>query len=118
MERGRLDGAVHDLAWGFVGTAAPLGWGTWLARTTGSLHRGLPHQREDRLLARRLTENASVPFGNEQPGDLCYWTPRGNPALFYETYRYSPGLIRLGRFDGLEPLPMRGDFPVRLEAIR
>ena len=43
---------------------------------------------------------ASGPFGNEAPGDLAYYAPWGNLAFFYESYRYSGGLIRLGRIDG------------------
>lgn len=67
-------------------------------------------------LPRKLTEDGSGPFSNEQPGDLCYFAPWGNLALFYAGYRYSNGLIRLGRFDGgFEPLLVRGDFALRIE---
>ncbi len=55
-------------------------------------------------LPRKLTEDGSGPFGNERPGDLRYFKPWGNLALFYDDYRWD-GLIRLGRFDGgFEPL--------------
>ncbi|MBB2750551.1 UNVERIFIED_ORG: hypothetical protein GGI57_001227 [Rhizobium aethiopicum] len=68
-------------------------------------------------LPRKLTEEGSAPFGNEQPGDLWYFKPWGNLALFYGDYRWD-GLIRLGRFDnGFEPLLIRGEFPVRIERI-
>ncbi|WEX78117.1 cyclophilin-like fold protein [Sinorhizobium numidicum] len=68
-------------------------------------------------LPRKLTEEASGPFGNERPGDLCYFKPWGNLALFYADYRWD-GLIRLGRFDnGFDPLLVRGEFPVRIERI-
>ncbi len=70
-------------------------------------------------LPRKLTEDGSGPFSNEQPGDLCYFKPWGNLALFYAGYRYSEGLIRLGRFDdGFEPLLTRGEFPLRIELIQ
>lgn len=69
-------------------------------------------------LPRKLTEESSGPFGNEQPGDLCYFAPWGNLALFYAGYRWSSGLIRLGRLDdGFEPLLTRGEFPLRIEAL-
>lgn len=69
-------------------------------------------------LPRKLTEEASGPFGNERPGDLCYFAPWGNLALFYAGYRWSSGLIRLGRFDtGFEPLLTRGEFPLHIEAV-
>nr|WP_299496360.1 cyclophilin-like fold protein [uncultured Rhizobium sp.] len=69
-------------------------------------------------LPRKLTEEGSGPFGNEQPYDLCYYKPWGNLALFYTEYEH-PGLIRLGRFDeGQEALHVRGKYPVRIEPVR
>jgi hypothetical protein len=67
-------------------------------------------------LPRKLTEEGSGPFGDEAPGDLCYYAPWGNLVFFYAGYRYSKGLIRLGRIDGsFEPLLVRGKFDLRLE---
>ena len=69
-------------------------------------------------LPRKLTEEGSGPFSNEAPGDLCYFAPWGNLALFYAAYRWSEGVIRLGRFDGsFEPLLVQGKFPLRIERI-
>lgn len=66
-------------------------------------------------LPRKLTEEGSGPFGNEAPGDLCYFALWGNLAFFHAGYRWSPGLIRLGRLDGgIEPLLVRGEFPLRV----
>jgi hypothetical protein len=69
-------------------------------------------------LPRKLTEDGSGPFGNERPGDLCYYAPWGNLAFFYAGYRWSRGLIRLGRIDGsFDPLLARGKFPLSIEHI-
>jgi len=69
-------------------------------------------------LPRKLTEEGSGPFADEAPGDLCYYAPWGNLAFFYAGYRYSKGLIRLGRLDGgIEPLLTRGKFPLRIEPV-
>ena len=69
-------------------------------------------------LPRKLTEKGSGPFGNEQPYDLCYFKPWGNLAMFYADYRYSSGLIRLGRFDeGQDALHVPGQFPLQIERI-
>jgi hypothetical protein len=69
-------------------------------------------------LPRKLTEEASGPFTNEAPGDLCYYAPWGNLAFFYASYRYSRGLIRLGRLDdGFAPLLTRGKFPLRITRL-
>lgn len=66
-------------------------------------------------LPRKLTEEGSGPFGNEQPYDLCYYKPWGNLAMFYAGYKHD-GLIRLGRFDeGQDALNVRGEFSLRIE---
>ena len=60
----------------------------------------------------------SYTFGNERPGDLCYYAPWGNLAFFYSAYRWSRGLIRLGRIDGsFERLQTRGQFPLQIDLI-
>ncbi|MPY74578.1 MAG: MFS transporter [Alphaproteobacteria bacterium] len=69
-------------------------------------------------LPRKLTEEGSGPFDNEAPGDLAYYAPWGNLAFFYGSYRYSSGLIRLGRIDGdIAPLLMRGKFDLHIEHL-
>ena len=69
-------------------------------------------------LPRKLTEEGSGPFTNEAQGDLCYYAPWGNLAFFHAGYRYSDGLIRLGRLDdGAKPLVTKGRFPLRIELI-
>lgn len=69
-------------------------------------------------LPRRLDEGGLVDFDDEAPGDLCYFRGWGNLAFFHDDYRYRGDLIRLGRIeDGVEPLLVRGEFPLRLELI-
>lgn len=69
-------------------------------------------------LPRRLTTEGGGPFPNEAPGDFCYYAPWGDIVFFYDSYRYSPGLIRLGRLDGgTGPLLVRGEFPLHIEQI-
>ena len=66
-------------------------------------------------LPSKLPGDSSVRFTNERPGDLCYYSPWGNLAFFHASYRYSNGLIRLGRLDGdIEPLLTKGTFPLRI----
>ncbi|MYM56021.1 MFS transporter [Rhodobacteraceae bacterium GS-10] len=67
-------------------------------------------------LPRKLSGEGAQPFGDEAAGDFCYYAPWGNIVFFYETYRYSRGLIRLGRLDGgIAPLLLRGEFPLRID---
>ncbi len=69
-------------------------------------------------LPRKLTEEGSGRFDNEAPGDFAYYAPWGNLVFYYAPYRYSSGLIRLGRIEGgVEPLKMRGEFPLRISSI-
>ncbi len=69
-------------------------------------------------LPRKLTEDGSGRFGNEAAGDLCYYAPWANLALFHGPYGWSRGLIRLGRLDqGAKPLLVRGEYPLRVEAL-
>lgn len=66
-------------------------------------------------LPRKLTGDGSEPFSDEAPGDLCYYAPWGNLVFFYGSYRYSRGLIRLGRLDGgIRPLLTKGKFALRI----
>jgi hypothetical protein len=69
-------------------------------------------------LPRKLIEDGSGPFDDERAGDLGYYAPWGNLAFFYAGYRYSNGLIRLGRIDGdFAPLLMRGKFDLRIKLL-
>ena len=69
-------------------------------------------------LPRKLSIEGHGPFANEQPGDIGYWSPWGNLALYHGSYRYDPGLVRLGRWDSdFTPLLTRGVFPLRIEAV-
>lgn len=69
-------------------------------------------------LPRKLTEEGSGPFSNEAAGDLCYYAPWGNLAFFHGGYKYSSGLIRIGRLDdGPQPLLTRGKFALRIEHL-
>lgn len=51
-------------------------------------------------------------------GDITYYAPWGNLALFYRDFGYSRGLVRLGRIEGgVEPLAGRDTLSVRIERV-
>lgn len=76
------------------------------------------HNEKISYLPRKLSEEGKGPFGNERPGDVCYYAPWGNLAFFYAGYRWSQGLIRLGRIEGsFDPLLSRGKFPLHIERV-
>jgi hypothetical protein len=63
-------------------------------------------------------KKAAAPSATRAPGDLAYYAPWGNLVFFYGSYRYSSGLIRLGRIDGdIAPLLVRGKFDLHIELL-
>lgn len=63
---------------------------------------------------------AGAPEGSDpSAGDLAYYAPWGNLALFYKDFGYSTGLIILGKLEsGTDKLAsMSGDFAVRIERV-
>jgi hypothetical protein len=60
-------------------------------------------------LPRKLS-TADAPAGVDPGvGDIAYYAPWGNVAIFYKDAPYAKGLIRLGRIDsGVESLSVRG----------
>jgi hypothetical protein len=50
-------------------------------------------------LPRPVTTDGAPAGTTPAPGDISFYTPWGNLALFYRDFGYSPGLVRLGRLD-------------------
>lgn len=52
-------------------------------------------------------------------GDICYYTPWGNLAIYYRDFGYSSGLIRLGRLaSGLDALTAQPSGTLTIEAVK
>lgn len=69
-------------------------------------------------LPRRLTTDDAPPGVAPATGDLAYYAPWGNLAIFLEDFRASSGLVRLGRIEsGLEVLRRPGPLRVRIERV-
>jgi len=67
-------------------------------------------------LGRKLDDTGAPRAYAPEAGDITQYRPWGNLAIFYKPFQSSPGLLRLGEFDGaLEPLLQDGDFAVRIE---
>lgn len=67
-------------------------------------------------LPRKLRELTRGPFPEPRAGDLCYYVPWGNLALFHGGYQSTRDLVRLGRFDGdLRLLLIQGEHKLRVE---
>ena len=51
-------------------------------------------------------------------GDISYYMPWGNLAIFYRDFRYSRSLIKIGTLNDIDKLAnMRGSFEVRIEVV-
>lgn len=69
-------------------------------------------------LPSRLSTDGAPDGVDPEIGDITYFAPWGNLALFYRDFGYSRGLVRLGRIeDGVERLAVGGDLDVRIERI-
>jgi hypothetical protein len=67
-------------------------------------------------LPKRLTEDGA-PF-TPVAGDLAYYAPWGNLALFYRDDKHAPGLFKLGAIDSeAEALTVPGSVSVTLETL-
>jgi hypothetical protein len=66
-------------------------------------------------LSRKLSTSGAPEGVVPVAGDLAYYAPWGNLAIFYRDFRYSPGLIRLGRISSsLEALRFNGSVQARM----
>lgn len=67
----------------------------------------------------RKLSTAGAPAGIDPAvGDIAYYAPWGNLAIFYKDFGYSRGLVRLGRIEsGLEALSVPGRLKATIEPI-
>jgi hypothetical protein len=68
-------------------------------------------------LPRKLSTTGAPAGIDPEIGDIAYYAPWGNLAIFYKDFRHSPGLIRLGRIDGgVEALNASGSISITIES--
>jgi hypothetical protein len=69
-------------------------------------------------LPRRLSTKGAPAGHDPDVGDISYYAPWGNLAIFYKDFRYSDGLIKLGKFDGgVEALKTSEELKATIELI-
>jgi hypothetical protein len=67
-------------------------------------------------LPRRLSTEGAPPGSDPSAGDIAYYAPWGNLAMFYRDFGYSSGLVILGKIDsGIEALSVPGSVNVTIE---
>ncbi|MBD2046757.1 hypothetical protein H6F78_14335 [Coleofasciculus sp. FACHB-64] len=67
-------------------------------------------------LPRRLSTEDAPPGTDPAVGDIAYYAPWGNLAMYYNDFGYSNGLIILGKIDGdIEALNVPGSVEATIE---
>lgn len=66
-------------------------------------------------LPRALSTQGAPSSYAAKAGDITYYAPWGNLAIFYKDFRSASGLVRLGQFDGdIQALRQSGELQVRI----
>ena len=69
-------------------------------------------------LPKKLSTEGAPKGVDPDVGDITYYAPWGNLAIFYRDFGYATGLVKLGRFDsGIEALDVRGSVSVQIEVV-
>ena len=68
----------------------------------------------------RKLDTAATPAGfDPSPGDITYYAPWGNLAIFYRDQPYARGLVSLGRIEpGIDALKVGGTLKLTIEAMK
>ena len=67
-------------------------------------------------LPRKLDTTGAPASYTPKVGDITYYAPWGNLAIFYKPFQPSTGLVRLGTFDGpIDVLLKAGVISIRIE---
>lgn len=70
-------------------------------------------------LPKKLTKQDAPAASTPQTGDISYYAPWGNLAIFYRNFGHSPGLIKLGRIDsGVDALNISGPIKASIEVLK
>ena len=70
-------------------------------------------------LPRKLSVKGAPSGSDPSVGDIAYYAPWGNLALFYKDFQYSSGLVILGKIDGgVEALTRSDNLKATIELVR
>ena len=70
-------------------------------------------------LPRKLSAEGARAGSTPEIGDIAYYAPWGNLAIFYKDFRYSTGLIKLGKLDKkIEALKESDSTKVTIELLK
>lgn len=70
-------------------------------------------------LSKKLSAQGEPEGFTPKKGDISYYVPWGNLAIFYRDFRYSRSLIKIGELKDIDKLAnMQGYFEVRIEIVK
>ena len=70
-------------------------------------------------LPRRLSTEGAPSGSDPSVGDITYYAPWGNLAIFYRDFGYASGLVILGKIEGgIEAFQVPGSVKVTIELIK
>lgn len=70
-------------------------------------------------LPKKLSTEGAPSGSDPRVGDIAYFAPWGNLAIFYRDFSYSTGLVKLGKLDGdVDALRGIGSTKVTIELIK
>ena len=70
-------------------------------------------------LPKRLSTEGAPSGSDPSVGDITYYAPWGNLAIFYRDFGYASGLVILGKIDrGIETFNVPGSVKVTIELIK
>jgi len=70
-------------------------------------------------LPKKLSTESAPSGSDPSVGDITYYAPWGNLAIFYRDFGYSSGLVILGKIDsGIKALNVPGSVKVTIELIK
>lgn len=69
-------------------------------------------------LPKKLSTDDAPPGSDPAIGDITYYAPWGNLAIFYRDYGYAGGLVILGKIDnGIEALSVPGSVEATIDFV-
>lgn len=70
-------------------------------------------------LPKKLSTENAPPGSDPAVGDIAYYSPWGNLAIYYRDFGYSNGLVILGKTEGgIEALSVPGSVEVTIDLVR
>jgi hypothetical protein len=70
-------------------------------------------------LPKRLSTEGEPPGSDPSIGDIAYYAPWGNLAIFYRDFEYASALVILGKIDsGMEAFHVPGSVSVTIELVK